>query len=76
MDPVRFQAVMEQVLDLVPEGKDMTVGQIVEVYRLVAYNADSGYERSDAKAALLELKAEGKIEINHDGIVSRRGILG
>lgn len=76
MDPVQFKAVMKQVLALIPESGGIRYWDVIKAYMPVAYNAGSGYERSDAQVALLELKAKGKVVWTDEGIVSRRGILG
>jgi hypothetical protein len=65
MGPKQFRIWMEQVYSLIP-AEGAKLGLLVEE---VAKGDETGYARSDTKAALLALKAEGRIQIKDDGMV-------
>jgi hypothetical protein len=67
MDPKKFAELEEKVLQVIPvQGLPLS-----GVVRAVA-TGESGYGRSDAKAAVLGLKASGKVQLDEDGTVRRK----
>jgi len=67
MSPQQFRVWMERVFSLIPES-GANFGAIVKE---AAKGDETGYARGDAKAALLALKAEGRITIADDGTVKK-----
>ena len=65
MGPEQFRVWMERVFSLIPDDG-------ANIHRIVqeAIKGDTtGYARTDARAALLALKADGRIRIEDDGMV-------
>lgn len=66
LDPEKFKQLAQRVLNKIPIIGSAPISKIVKLF-----NDGTGYGESDAKAAILCLKEEGKIIIDNDGNVSR-----
>ncbi|MBK7583807.1 MAG: hypothetical protein IPI67_26890 [Myxococcales bacterium] len=67
MDPKKFAALERRVLDVIPSKGSKPIAEVIE-----SFGKDgTGYGRSDAKAAILGLKADGKVTLDQSGNVSR-----
>ena len=68
MDPKKFAELEQKVFAAIPADGGLSLSGVV---RAVATD-DSGYGRSDAKAAVLGLKASGRVQLDEDGTVRRK----
>ena len=68
MDPKKFRAFEERVLEAIPSSRPVAVASVARQFA----KEPGGYGESDAKAALLGLKAQGRIELDANGNVSRK----
>jgi hypothetical protein len=68
MDPKMFAELERKVFEAIPAEGGRSLSSVVGA---VATD-DSGYGRSDAKAAVLGLKASGKVQLDEDGTVRRK----
>lgn len=68
MDPKKFAELEQKVLAAIPPTAGIKLSAVVETVGA----DDSGYARSDAKSALLGLKATGKVQLDEDGTVRRK----
>lgn len=65
MGPKEFAELENRALSFIPDdGIQLSV-----VVNLISEGDDSGYGRTDAKAAILGLKADGRVTIDVKGIV-------
>jgi hypothetical protein len=70
MSPKQFAECEQKVLGVIPiEGKPL-----FDVVKIIATD-DSGYNHSDVKAAILGLKASGKVQLDDNGMVRRKSWL-
>jgi hypothetical protein len=67
MDPKTFAELELKILAAIPSRGS----RLSEVVGTVA-TVGSGYGRSDAKAAVLGLKASGRVQLDEDGTVRRK----
>jgi hypothetical protein len=66
MDPKQFAVLEEKILSEIPAQGT----QVADVIARVSFEG-TGYARSDAKAALLDLKAKGEVQLSVDGVIRR-----
>lgn len=66
LDPDSFAKLKHRVLKEVPEKGNKAINQITKIFR-----NNTGHSSSDVKAAILGLKADGKITIDDNGNVRK-----
>ncbi len=71
LDPKKFAELMERVYEQIPMSGSKSIERIVKSF----IKNGTGYGASDAKAAILGLKADGRIILDNKGFASRNSNL-